>query len=58
MDIGVEAFTRNARDNIPLARGGEPDEVVGAALYFASAASSYTTGSILKIDGGAAWQPG
>ena len=51
----MEAFQRNAQQNIPLERGGEPGEVVGAALYFASAASSYTTGAILKIDGGAAY---
>jgi NAD(P)-dependent dehydrogenase (short-subunit alcohol dehydrogenase family) len=35
-----------------MRRGGQPDEVVGAALYFASAASSFTTGAILRIDGG------
>ncbi|HZR80800.1 MAG TPA: SDR family oxidoreductase [Candidatus Binatia bacterium] len=35
-----------------LRRAGEPNEVVGAALYFASAASSFTTGAILQIDGG------
>ena len=35
-----------------LQRGGEPDEVVGAALYFASAASSFTTGAVLRVDGG------
>jgi len=51
----MEAFEKNARVNIPLGRGGEPDEIVGAALYFASSASSYTTGAILKIDGGSAW---
>ena len=51
----MHAFRRNAGQNIPLGRGGEPGEVVGAALYFASAASSYTTGAILKIDGGAAY---
>jgi NAD(P)-dependent dehydrogenase (short-subunit alcohol dehydrogenase family) len=36
----------------PLGRGGEPHEIVGAALYFASDASSFTTGSILRVDGG------
>ncbi len=51
----MEAFEKRAREGIPLQRGGEADEVVGAALYFASAASSYTTGAILKIDGGSAY---
>lgn len=37
---------------IALQRVGNPDEVVGAALYFASSASSYTTGTCLTVDGG------
>ena len=53
----LDDFAERAKQ-IPLRRGGEPDEVVGAALYFASDASSYTTGAILKIDGGSAWTPG
>jgi NAD(P)-dependent dehydrogenase (short-subunit alcohol dehydrogenase family) len=36
----------------PLARHGQPDEVVGAALYLASDAASFTTGSVLVCDGG------
>lgn len=48
-----EAFAERARTRIALKRGGEPDEVVGAALYLASDHASYTTGAILRIDGGA-----
>lgn len=48
----LEAFNKNARTTIPLQRGGEPGEIVGAALYFASAASSYTTGALLPVAGG------
>ncbi len=35
-----------------LGRAGEPPEIVGAALYFATDASSFTTGAILRVDGG------
>jgi NAD(P)-dependent dehydrogenase (short-subunit alcohol dehydrogenase family) len=51
----LEAFEKGAKRSIPLGRGGQPHEVVGAALYLASDASSYTTGAVLKIDGGAAF---
>jgi NAD(P)-dependent dehydrogenase (short-subunit alcohol dehydrogenase family) len=37
---------------LAMKRAGQPDEIVGAALYFASDASSFTTGSILRVDGG------
>ena len=48
----MAAFERSARVGFALERGGEPHEIVGAALYFASSASSYTTGTTLNIDGG------
>ena len=47
----MESFGKRA-DRMALKRGGQPEEVVGAALYFASGASSFTTGSILAVDGG------
>lgn len=49
----LEAFTTMAKA-YPLGRGGEPSEIVGAALYLASPASSFTTGSVLRVDGGQA----
>jgi NAD(P)-dependent dehydrogenase (short-subunit alcohol dehydrogenase family) len=48
----MESFTRSARAGYALGRGGEPHEIVGAALYFASDASTYTTGTTLNVDGG------
>jgi NAD(P)-dependent dehydrogenase (short-subunit alcohol dehydrogenase family) len=48
----MESFQRRAETSIPLRRGGEPGEIVGAALYFASAASSFTTGALLTVSGG------
>ena len=48
----MEQFNARAKVAYALQRGGEPNEIVGAALYFASDASSYTTGTVLDIDGG------
>ena len=48
----LEAFEKGAKMNIALRRGGQPDEVVEAALYFAGDGASFTTGAILRVDGG------
>lgn len=48
----MEQFAARAKTAYMLQRGGEPHEIVGAALYLASDASSYTTGTLLPIDGG------
>jgi NAD(P)-dependent dehydrogenase (short-subunit alcohol dehydrogenase family) len=47
----MESFDKLAAA-FPLRRAGQPDEIVGAALYLASAASSYTTGTVITVDGG------
>ena len=43
-DFGVQ--TRVGRHE--LQRAGQPDEIIGAALFLMSDASSFTTGSILR----------
>ena len=40
------------RDGIPLKRGGSPDDVANACLFFASDLSAYVTGQVLNVDGG------
>jgi len=47
----MTTFNEHAKTAYALGRGGQPHEIVGAALYFASDASSYTTGALLDIDG-------
>jgi len=48
----MEAFNRRAETSIAMKRGGQPEEIVAAALYLASDHASYTTGALLRIDGG------
>ena len=48
----TEGFERQAKATMALGRAGNPDEVIGAALYFASDASSFTSGTVMRIDGG------
>jgi NAD(P)-dependent dehydrogenase (short-subunit alcohol dehydrogenase family) len=39
--------------DVPMGRLGQPDEIKGLALLLASPASSYITGAVIPIDGGA-----
>ena len=48
----MAAFEKRAKANLALGRGGQPQEIVGAALYLASDRSSFTTGTLIRVDGG------
>jgi len=47
-----EIISKNLLQRNPSRRFGEPDEIVNAALYLASEGASFTTGSVLVVDGG------
>ena len=49
--IGRDA-TRFFNEMIPLGRHGSPEEVARSVLYLASDQSSFTTGTMLMVDGG------
>jgi NAD(P)-dependent dehydrogenase (short-subunit alcohol dehydrogenase family) len=48
----LDAFSESAETSLALGRGGEPHEIIGTALYLASDASSYTTGTVIDVNGG------
>jgi NAD(P)-dependent dehydrogenase (short-subunit alcohol dehydrogenase family) len=45
-------ISENLLFRTPMGRFGKPEEIVGAAIYLASDASSYVTGQTLFVDGG------
>jgi len=47
-----EGMDNSSRDIIPLGRFGQGKDIANAALFLASDASSYVTGSIVMVDGG------
>ncbi|RMF94849.1 MAG: SDR family oxidoreductase [Candidatus Schekmanbacteria bacterium] len=47
-----EAGKRVIEKTLPMKRLGEPEELIGSVVYFASPASDFTTGAVLVVDGG------
>lgn len=52
-DMTVEDLRSRIRSGIPLGRYGVPEEFANAAVFLASPAASFITGSTLVVDGGA-----
>jgi NAD(P)-dependent dehydrogenase (short-subunit alcohol dehydrogenase family) len=50
--VNTPAILKQAMAHVPMRRVAQPSEMAGAVLYLASAASSYTTGAVLNVDGG------
>ncbi len=50
--ISEEQLYKDAKENYPLKRYGNPEEIAYAAIYLLSDASNWITGSSLTIDGG------
>ena len=48
----VESYAALRAKAQPLGRNGTPDDVANAVVYLASPASGFTTGELLRVDGG------
>lgn len=53
MTAGIaQAMGEQIRENVPLKRWGEPEDMAGVAIYLASRAGAYVSGAIIPVDGG------
>ncbi len=50
--VNTPAILKMALAHVPMRRVAQPSEMAGATLYLASDAASYTTGTVLNVDGG------
>lgn len=51
-DYVFDHYLEDIEADCPLKRVGQPNEIVGIAIYLASAAGAYTNGTVIPVDGG------
>jgi 3-oxoacyl-[acyl-carrier protein] reductase len=47
-----EKTVQGWREGVPMKRGGQPEDIANACVFFASEMSAYVTGQTLNVDGG------
>lgn len=47
-----EKTVQGWRDGVPMKRGGQPEDIANACVFFGSEMSAYVTGQTLNVDGG------
>jgi len=51
-DAEIKRICRSISERIPAGRWARPEDIAGATVFLASAASDYVTGAVLTVDGG------
>ena len=54
LGIDIEGVKELLSEDVPLHRVAEPSDIAGTCVYLASEDSSFTTGAVIMVDGGAA----
>ncbi|MCW5893044.1 MAG: SDR family oxidoreductase [bacterium] len=57
MAVTLDRFRDAIVASCPLGRIGEPDDMAGVAIYLASKAGAYVTGTVIPVDGGITIRP-
>ncbi len=53
----LRSFGDAIRASVPLGRIGEPEDMAGTAIFLASKAGAYLTGTVIPVDGGITVRP-
>jgi NAD(P)-dependent dehydrogenase (short-subunit alcohol dehydrogenase family) len=52
MEATLDAFRDSIIAGVPRGRIGEPEDMAGVAIFLASRAGAYVTGTVIPVDGG------